>query len=482
MPDILDANEVPADLWAATLEDLSELVKTNEFSGAALGLLSGSALVQLDMACATLRVALVSEFACNYLTQRGSSSERESNRVETMESIRRIATAKCGLNGGRTLEVIFSVDPNLVVDRMSESPAPLPLPTPSQPQYELYGTPLIPSMVFQNFVVVQGANSDAFEVASDFASGLGPDRIHFHGPCGIGKTRLAQAICHELCASVDVAYLDANAYCAMFRNACSTKNWSDLNYLNDTVAKAGVAVIDDLHVILQGTKGPINQFVPVYQTLHQSGARIITVSNLQMTDMTADEATISRLLGHETVEFQPPNLDLRLAILLSWVTADGLEIESSILEALAQGLPGDVRIMQSVFSQMMRNASRGRSINYDFVQSILARYPKATTANEITDEQVVTAVLQANGFTSQEQMKLQREVLNGNSRPSDVVLLRTLVWYVLVAVLKRDPTCAANLLHKDRSSVYHAVHKVEDSPSSYEGQLDKIKGILGLSA
>lgn len=426
-------------------------------SPATIGLISGPNSAVLGTNGGILRIA-VGDFAHTYIRRSPEFLEALDNHAKRLGYAGLELTVECDLVKSQQLGELRAAE----TTPDQETPPP-----PSGPT--VLGTKLDPQMTFANFVVTEGGNSDVFELATQFVQGRSPNRLYLHGLCGVGKTHLAQAICHALKGTV-VAYISAPHYVQSYRRAISTNSWTAFNAFNSALCEADVAVVDDIHAILNGHKTLAKQFCDAYQGFYATGGGLIVISNYPPVELVCDDATSSRLFGHHCVEFAPPNGDLRLAIVQSYLAAEGLEVDPKLLGRITAELPPDVRILQNAFGAIRKVLLSGRCLDDTVVRAFAKRYPKSKQAGPITPEGVARAVLVADGV-KEDEMSRERAALDGNIRTAQVSRRRFAIWYILCTLVPEpmNPRTASEAIgQKDRTSVIHGLGRAKADPNCRE--------------
>ncbi len=332
----------------------------------------------------------------------------------------------------------------------------------STPSDELYATAdaqyqrrpnLNPKYTFESFVV-GSSNRLAYSAAravSD-APGQGYNPLFIYSGVGLGKTHLLHAIGHE-CASrgLSVLYATSEQFTNEFISAIRNRTTEEFRGRYRSVQ---VLLMDDVQ-FMSGKEQTHEGFFHTFNDLHNSGNQVVITSDRPPRALALLEDRLrSRFEWGLITDIQPPNLETRMAILVSKAEELGVSLEESIVELIAKRVQKNVRELEGTlnrivaFSQLMNTPVTLKSISHvlDGLSSDAARH-------SIDPERIIEEVSRYYRITSGD--------ILGRSRTQKIALARQVGMYLLIYELELSPTQVGRLLGgRDHATVIHGAGKI----------------------
>ncbi len=185
-------------------------------------------------------------------------------------------------------------------------------------------TRLNPLFSFDNFVRGKAndlARAAALQVADNPGSGYNP--LFVYGGVGLGKTHLIQAIGNKVLENdpqAKVRYIHAERYVSDMVKAFRHKSFDDFKHKYD---RLDVLLIDDIQ-FFAGKDRTQEEFFYTFNNLIESHKQVIITSDSFPKDLEGIEERLkSRFSWGLTVMLDPPELEMRVAILLNRAQLDG---------------------------------------------------------------------------------------------------------------------------------------------------------------
>ncbi len=263
------------------------------------------------------------------------------------------------------------VSPSLVSKRQASSPT-----DPSQdsgPSFHVASTaPVIqassassrkdstlnPGFRFDNFVIGKAnqlARAAAIQVAHNPGAAYNP--LFVYGGVGLGKTHLLQAIGNQLMherPQAQVRYLHAERYVSDVVRAYQTKQWEQFKaeYL-----ALDLLLIDDIQ-FFNGKSSTQEQFFYLFNGLIESGRQIVITCDTYPKEIEGIEDRLkSRFSWGLTVQIEPPETEMRVAILLAKASALGIKLDESVAFFIAKHIRSNVRELEGGLKRVAAYAS-----------------------------------------------------------------------------------------------------------------------------
>jgi len=250
--------------------------------------------------------------------------------------------------------------------RVSESAS---IPTPQLPQSETkkpvveskqnpetsfrgYGK-LNPNLTFDSFVIGK-ANQLAFAAATQVAElpGVSYNPLFIYGGVGLGKTHLTQAIGNQILLNrpqAKVCYMHAERYIADVVRAYKFNKFEEFKQYYHS---QDVLLIDDIQ-FFTGKPKTQEEFFYAFNTLIDSHKQIILTSDTIPKELTGLESRlVSRFSCGLTIGIDPPELEMRVAILLKKATVSGYSLDDAVAFFIAKHINANVRELEGALKRI----------------------------------------------------------------------------------------------------------------------------------
>jgi chromosomal replication initiator protein len=249
----------------------------------------------------------------------------------------------------------------LDVTNINKSPEP-PLPKKiisaieNKPKIETsfrgYGK-LNPSLTFENFVIGK-ANQLGFAAATQVAElpGVSYNPLFIYGGVGLGKTHLLQAIGNQIRLSnpqAKICYMHAERYVADVVRAYQTNKFEEFKQFYHSL---DVLLIDDIQ-FFAGKAKTQEEFFYAFNTLVDSHKQVILTSDTFPKEITGLESRlVSRFGWGLTVAIEPPELEMRVAILLKKASLSGYSLNDEVAFFVAKHVSSNVRELEGALKRV----------------------------------------------------------------------------------------------------------------------------------
>ncbi|RLT15725.1 MAG: chromosomal replication initiator protein DnaA [Planctomycetota bacterium] len=201
--------------------------------------------------------------------------------------------------------------------------------------------------------VVGPSNRMAFaavELASARPGEMSP--LVLHGPSGVGKTHLIEAMCghiRQLHPGRSVLYLSAEQFTTSFLQAL---HGSGLPGFRRTCRSADVLAIDDLQFFI-GKRATIVELQHTVDALHRQGKQLIFAcdrENDALTDLGPD--LVARLKGGMNAPLLSPDYDVRHGIVSMIALQRGLSIPADVIQFIATHMTRHARELAGAVNRL----------------------------------------------------------------------------------------------------------------------------------
>jgi chromosomal replication initiator protein len=216
------------------------------------------------------------------------------------------------------------------------------------------GMRINPGFTFDNFVsgrANQLARAAALQIADN--PGVAYNPLFVYGGVGLGKTHLLQAIGNTVrLANPDarIGYIHANDYVDDVVKAYLNKQFDDLKrrYMS-----LDLLLIDDIQFLAKKDRTQ-EEFFYVFNSLIENKKQIVITCDTFPKEITGlDDRLKSRFAWGLTVAVEPPELEMRVAILLAKAQAENIRLDESVAFFIAKQVRSNVRELEGALKRVI---------------------------------------------------------------------------------------------------------------------------------
>ena len=235
------------------------------------------------------------------------------------------------------------------------------------------GLVLNPRFTFDTFVV---GSSNQFAHAAARAVGESPSHAYnplfLYGGVGLGKTHLMHAIAHEvLRRSPDrkVLYLSAERFLNELINALRFERMQEFK---QRYRELDVLLMDDVQFIA-GKDSTQEEFFYTFNALHDAQKQIVLTSDALPKEIpTLEERLRSRFEWGLIADIQPPNLEMKVAILRKKAAAEKIEIPNDVALFIAGSVRSNIRELEGRLNRVLAFSSlTGKPVSVELARETL---------------------------------------------------------------------------------------------------------------
>jgi chromosomal replication initiator protein len=309
---------------------------------------------------------------------------------------------------------------------------------------------------FENFIKGEGNQlaRAAAGAISDNPGGTSFNPFFVYGGVGLGKTHLIQAIGNTILEKhpdKKVIYLSSDSFTVEFVEAIQSNKVNDFSSFYRSM---DVLIIDDIQFLL-GKEKTQDLFFHIFNTLHQSRKQIILSSDKPPKDLKGlDERLISRFQWGLSADIQPPELEMRIAILKNKAEDYGMIVSTGILEYIANSITSNIRELEGCLIKLLANAS----LNSKEITLELAK----KTVKEIATDRKITITIDDITKVVCSSLNVAENKIRDKTRKKEIVLARQLAMFFSKELTKSSlKTIGLHFGGRDHSTVIHACNSIE---------------------
>lgn len=256
----------------------------------------------------------------------------------------------------------------------SESESPAAFVSPSREAAQNYEkTRLNPEFTFDTLVTGRSndlARAAAQQVAINPGASYNP--LFIYGGVGLGKTHLVHALGNEVLLHAPdkvIRYIHAEDYYSDVVRAFQQKAFDSFKraYRN-----LDVLLIDDIQ-FFNGKARTQEEFFYAFNALVEAKKQIVITCDTYPKDIEGlEERLISRFDWGLTVQIEPPELEMRVAILKKKADTEGIQLADDVAFLIAKNLRSNVRELEGALKKVLAFARfHGREITLDLAKEAL---------------------------------------------------------------------------------------------------------------
>ena len=232
---------------------------------------------------------------------------------------------------------------------------------------------LFESFTFDNLVVGKAndlARAAAVQVANNPGGAYNP--LFIYGGAGLGKTHLIHAIGNTILGENPekvVRYVHAEDYYSDVVRAYQQKSFDTFKR---SYRSLDVLLLDDVQ-FFNGKNRSQEEFFFLFNALIEARKQIIITCDTYPKDINGlDDRLVTRFDWGLTVQIEPPELEMRVAILKKKAQVEGLQLDDEVAFFIAKHLRSNVRELEGALKKVLAYSSfHGRAIALDLAKEAL---------------------------------------------------------------------------------------------------------------
>lgn len=309
-------------------------------------------------------------------------------------------------------------------------------------------------LTFESFVTGKAnqlARAAAIQVANN--PGVSYNPLFFYGGVGLGKTHLIHAIGNQVMAdnpNARIRYIHAEQYVRDVVTAYQRKGFDDFKHYYHSL---DMLLIDDIQ-FFGGKSRTQEEFFYAFEALIAAKKQIIITSDTYPKEITGmDDRLISRFDSGLTVAIEPPELEMRVAILLKKAQSEGVGLSDDVAFFVAKHLRSNVRELEGALRKILAYSRfHGKDITIDVVKEALKDLLSVQN-RQISVENIQKTV--ADFFN------IKVADMYSKRRPANIARPRQIAMYLAKELTQKSlPEIGELFGGRDHTTVLHAVRKI----------------------
>lgn len=317
-------------------------------------------------------------------------------------------------------------------------------------------TRLNPDLTFETFVTGKAndlARAAALQVADRPGGAYNP--LFLYGGVGLGKTHLIHAVGNSILArapNANVRYITANQF---FQDMVASIRRQSVDEFKRYYHSLDLLLIDDIQFFANKERSQ-EEFFYAFENLIAERKQIIITSDTYPKEMSnIDDRLISRFNSGLIVAIEPPELEMRVAILLRKAESAGHELDEDVAFFVAKHIRQNVRELEGALRRILAFAQfRQQPISLELVKEALKDL-LSFNRGQISVEFIQKTVADF--------YKMKIADMYSKRRPANIALPRQIAMYLAKGLTQKSlPEIGELFGGRDHTTVLHAVRKITE--------------------
>ena len=314
-----------------------------------------------------------------------------------------------------------------------------------------------PKNTFDSFVV---GNNNNFAYAATLAVAQSPGKAYnplfLYGGVGLGKTHLLHAVGQHVTAAkkgAKVTYLSSEKFTNEYIDALQN---NQLAKFRKKYRQTDVLLIDDIQ-FLSGKERIQEEFFHTFNALHEAHKQIVLTCDRPASEIQGlEQRLVSRFEWGLVTDLQPPDVEMRLAILKKKAEVLGVKLADDILQFLAHRIRSNIRRLEGALIRVASFASlTGQKLNPEVVEGLLREVLHEEGRFTINMEVIQKKVA--------EHYDIRLADMTSKRRPENIAFPRQIAMYLSRQLTENSLSAIGEAFGgRDHGTVLHACRLVKD--------------------
>ena len=308
---------------------------------------------------------------------------------------------------------------------------------------------------FDNFIV---GNSNRFAHAAATAVAAAPamnyNPLFIYGPSGLGKTHLLYAITNEVKkkkTNAEVIYIKGEDFTNQLIEALASQKTAEFR---NKYRSCDMLLIDDIQFIA-GKVSTQEEFFHTFNALYEEHKQIILTSDRPPREIkTLEDRLKTRFEWGLIADIQPPDLELRIAIIKKKAEQVNIVIPDDVLNFLAENLRSNIRQIEGAIKKLGALAFlNGREISMELARSCISELLGGEEPVSVTVDKIFAAVYRKYGIS--------KEDLLGKKRTKEIAQARHVSIYLIKKITEMSYPNIGKIFGRDHTTALSSCDVIE---------------------
>jgi len=325
---------------------------------------------------------------------------------------------------------------------------------------------------FENFIVGSTnkfAHAACLAVANNPATNYNP--LFIYGNSGLGKTHLLNATINHLKKNnpgIKIIYTKGEDFTNQLIACLTSQTMEDFR---DKYRKCDVLLIDDIQFIA-GKISTQEEFFHTFNALFEEKKQIILTSDRPPREIkTLEERLKSRFEWGLIADIEPPDLELRIAIIKKKAEQVSVSIPDDVLTFLGENLRSNIRQIEGAIKKLgALTFLSGKVINMELARNCISELLDGAEPVSITVEKIFTSVYN--------KYNVPKEHLTSTRRNKEISSARHITVYLIRELTEMSFPNIGKIFGRDHSTImtsYNSVDTRIKTDSAFAAEISDLK-------
>jgi chromosomal replication initiator protein len=317
-----------------------------------------------------------------------------------------------------------------------------------------------PKNTFDTFVV---GNNNNFACAAAQAVAQAPGKsynpLFLYGGVGLGKTHLLHAIGQHVVGhkkGARVAYLSSEKFTNEYIDGIQN---NQLARFRKKYRQTDVLLIDDIQ-FLAGKERIQEEFFHTFNALHEAHRQIVLTCDRPASEIqNLEQRLVSRFEWGLVTDLQPPDVEMRVAILQKKAQIMGVKLPEEIMAFLANRIRTNIRRLEGALIRVASYAAlTGRKLSVEVVEGLLREVLNEEGRYSVNIEVIQKKVA--------EHFDIRLADMTSKRRPESIAFPRQVAMFLARQMTDTSLSAIGEAFGgRDHGTVLHACRLVKDRMS-----------------
>ncbi len=313
---------------------------------------------------------------------------------------------------------------------------------------------------FETFVVGSSnkfAHAVSVAVANNPAEEYNP--LFIYGSSGLGKTHLMKAIAYKVKKDhpdYKIVFIKGDDFTNELVASISKKTMAAFK---EKYRNVDMLLVDDVQFIA-GKVATQEEFFHTFESLFENRKQIILTSDRPPKEIQHLEDRIkSRFEGGMIADIQPPDTELRIAILKRKAEMMNIDISNDVLTFIGENIKSNVRQMEGAIKKLGAYAYINQTpITIDVAKSQLSSFISVSSTPAETAEKIIDSV--------SKMYDIPVEDIKSKKRSKEISMARHISIYVIRKITQMSVTDIGKIFNRDHTTVLASIDVVSNEMNS----------------
>ena len=324
---------------------------------------------------------------------------------------------------------------------------------------------------FDNFIVGSSnnfAHAACTAVAAHPAKNYNP--LFIYGPSGLGKTHLMSAIVNEIKRKnpkAKVLYIKGDDFTNEMIDSLARQ---EMKRFHDKYRNCDILLIDDIQFIA-GKEATQEEFFHTFNALYEDRKQIVLSSDRPPKDIqTLEDRLKTRFEWGIIADIQPPDLELRIAIIKKKAEQLSIELSNEVLTFLAENLRSNIRQIEGMIKKLSAIVFlQGKTITMEIAAACLQEITGGVVPTQVIVDKVFTSIFNKYGITKSDILSQKRN--------KDIAFARHMFIYMVKTITEMSYSGISKVIKRDRATLiasYDLIVKKKNTDPLFNVELSEL--------